>query len=90
MGFTSCDDRVALTECTYVRWVIVGAVRDLAWCADLKVMLQPVIGRAPACSIRPRYVKVSEAKKERREFVECLIDYSEAINAHICLMHRRE
>ena len=47
---------------------------EQAWCADLKVMLQAVIGRAHACSVGPRCVKCLRPKKEPREFVECLSD----------------
>ena len=36
---------------------------DLAWCADLEAMLQPVIARAHACSIGPRYVKSLKPKR---------------------------
>ena len=34
--------------------VIVGAVTEQAWCADLKVMFQAVLGRAHVYSIGPR------------------------------------
>ena len=54
--------------------VIVGAVTEQAWCADLKVMFQAVLGRAHAYSIGPRYVKCLRPKKEGRELVECLSD----------------
>ena len=40
-----------------------GSVSDLAWCADLEAMLQPVIARAHACSIGPRYVKSLKPKR---------------------------
>ena len=51
--------------------IIVGAVTEQAWCADLKVMLQAVIGRAHACSMGPR--------------CECLSDYNEVIHIHTFL-----
>ena len=40
-----------------------GAVSDLAWWADLEAMLQPVIARAHACSIGPRYVNSLKPKR---------------------------
>ena len=45
--------------------IIVGAVTEQAWCADLKVMLQAVIGRAHACSMGPRCEKCLRPKQER-------------------------
>ena len=44
---------------------LLGAVTEQAWCADLKLMVQAVIGRVHACSMGPRYVKCLRPKKER-------------------------
>ena len=57
-------------------------------CADLKAMLQEVIGSAHACNVSSRYVKCLRPKKERRELVECLSNYNKAIHAHRSLTHK--
>ena len=46
--------------------VIVRAVTEQAWCADLKVLLQEVTNSAHACSIGPRYLKFLMPKKRNK------------------------
>lgn len=65
-----------------------GAVIEQTLCADLKAMLQEVIGSAHACNVGPRYVKFFRPKKERGELVECLSNYNKAIHGHRSLTHK--
>lgn len=65
--------------------MIVGAVTEQTLCADLKAMLQEIIGSVHACNVGLRYVKCFGPVPERRELVECLSNYNKAIHAHRCL-----